>query len=64
MIILNNEIEKAIQSRPAPFAVSYHGDSTIIVDADGRWVTGQIARDIAEQLALSMTNAKVQRKCV
>lgn len=42
-------------SRPIPFQASFHGESTIIVDADGHWVTGQVPRDSATQLAVSMT---------
>lgn len=40
-----------------PFAVSYHGDSTILIDADGNWITGQIPRDRAEAICRALNAA-------
>lgn len=58
----NPEIEAAVNSRPLPFKASFHGDSTIILDGAGNWATGQVPRDIANQLALSMTEAAKARR--
>lgn len=54
---LNRELNHAIKYRPFPFKASYHGDSTIINDANGHWVSGQVPREQAEQIALAMTEA-------
>lgn len=42
-------------NRPTPFRVSYHGDSTIILDARGEWITGQVPREMAEEIARVFT---------
>jgi hypothetical protein len=48
-----NEIKIQIETRnlKSPFTVSYHGESTILVDADGQPVWGQIPRESAEAIA-------------
>lgn len=48
-----NELKEQIKTRnlKAPFSASYHGDSTIIVDATGRPIWGQVDRSSAETIA-------------
>ncbi len=52
------QMAKAIRTRPAPFKASFHGTSTIILDATGHWCVGQVPADMADQIADSMTEAK------
>ena len=42
-----------------PVSVSYHGSSTILVDSTGQWVTQQVPRDKAEQIAQVMNDQYV-----
>ena len=44
------EREANPESAPLPLSVSHHGDSTIIIDATGHWVTGQVKASMAESI--------------
>ncbi len=46
---------RSLQDRKLPFAASFHGVSTIIIDAEGRWATGQVPQYEAETLARWLT---------
>lgn len=59
---LTKDFLDRLTGRPLPFKASFHGDSTIIVDAEGRWVTQQVPQDQAEQIAASMTDYLTQSK--
>lgn len=58
MPIFSSSNEAVKMDKRGPFRVSYHGSSTIIVDRYGRWATGQVRRETAEQLARQMTEAE------